>query len=200
MREGGFKLICRFPLKSLCVVMPTPKAAAIDLSAKQQQCLHDIARQTTNPYRLVRRASIILAAANGESNSAIGRQWQLDRNQVRYWRSRWLSDVKKLTLCEQSEHAEVDLKQQVLTTLSDEPRPGTPSTFTPEQVVQMVAIACEEPSASGRPVNHWTPEELADEAIKRGIVSSISASSVRRFLGGSPTPTSSQPLLAECSP
>jgi len=165
-----------------------------------QQCLSEIARQTTNPYRLVRRASIILAAANGESNSAISRQWQLDRNQVRYWRSRWLADAEKLVLCEQSEHAEDDLKQQVLATLADEQRPGTPSTFTPEQVVQIVAIACEEPSASGRPVNHWTPAELADEAMQRGIVSSISASSVRRFLGGSPTSASSQSLLAECRP
>lgn len=178
--------------------MPTPKATAISLSAKQEQCLHEIVRQTTNPYRLVRRASIILAAANGESNSAISRQWQLDRNQVRYWRSRWLADAEKLFLCEQSEAAEVDLKQQVLSTLADEQRPGTPPTFSPEQVVQIVAIACEEPSASGRPVSHWTPEELADEAMKRGIVESISASSVRRFLGGSPTPTPSQSLLAEC--
>lgn len=180
--------------------MPTPKAPAIDLSEKQQHCLREIARQTTNPYRLVRRASIILAAAAGKSNSALSRQWQLDRNQVRYWRSRWLANTEKLRLCEQSEDAEVDLKQQVLATLADEHRPGTPATFTPEQVVQIVAIACEEPSASGRPVNHWTPEELADEAMKRGIVASISASSVRRFLGGSPATTPSQSLLAECHP
>lgn len=178
--------------------MPIPKAAAIRLSAKQHECLSEIARQKTNPYRLVRRASIVLAAAEGVSNSALSRQWQLDRNQVRYWRSRWLADSEKLALCEQSDAAAVDLKQQVLATLSDEQRPGTPTTFSPEQVVQIVAIACEEPSASGRPVNHWTPAELADEATKRGIVSSISGSSVRRFLGGSPTATPSQPLLAEC--
>lgn len=179
--------------------MPTPKAPAIHLSKQQQDCLSEIARQTTNPYRLVRRASIILAAAAGESNSAISRQWQLDRNQVRYWRSRWLADGEKLRLCEQSEEAS-DLQRQVLAALADEQRPGTPATFTPEQVVQIVAIACEEPSASGRPVNHWTPEELADEAIKRGIVTRISPSSVRRFLGGSPATAASQSLLAQCHP
>ena len=178
--------------------MPIPKAAVIDLSEKQQYCLSEIARQTTNPYRLVRRASIILAAAAGESNSAISRQWQLDRNQVRYWRSRWLAAAEKMRMCEQSEEAETDLKQQVLATLADEQRPGTPATFTPEQVVQIVAIACEEPSASGRPVNHWTPSELADEAMKRGVVTRISASSVRRFLGGSPATAAPQSLLAEC--
>lgn len=62
--------------------MPTPKASAIHLSKKQHQCLSEITRQTTNPYRLVRRASIILAAADGASNSSLSRQWQLDCNQV----------------------------------------------------------------------------------------------------------------------
>ena len=36
---------------------------------------------------------------------------------------------------------------------------------------------------SGRPITHWTPPELADEAKKRGIVESISPRSVGRFLG-----------------
>jgi putative transposase len=119
---------------------------------------------------------------------------------VRYWRQLWLDEQEKLTVCEQKDPTGEALKQQVLETLADEQRPGVPPTFTPEQVVQIVAIACEEPKASGRPINHWTPEEIADEAIKRGIVTSISASSVRRFLGGSPTSTPSQSLLAQCRP
>jgi putative transposase len=47
-----------------------------------------------------------------------------------------------------------------------------------------VALACEAPSESGRPVTHWSTTELADEAIKRGIVEDISARSVGRFLKG----------------
>ncbi len=180
--------------------MPIPKAAPICLSEQQRRCLTAIVRQTTNPYRLVRRASIILAAADGESNSSISRQWRLDRNQVRDWRQRWLDRQPQLELCELEDASGEELKKQVLETLADEQRPGVPPTFTPEQVVQIVAIACEEPSASGRPVNRWTPEEITDEAIKRGIVSNISVSSVRRFLGRGPTSTSSQSLLAQCRP
>lgn len=178
--------------------MPTPKAPPICLSEKQHQCLSQIARQTTNPYRLVRRANIILLAASGESNSHISRQWQLDRNQVRYWRQRWLENQAQLKTCEQADANGEALQAQVLSTLCDEQRPGVPPTFTPEQVVQIVAIACEEPSASARPVTQWTPEEIADEAIKRGIVSGISPSSVRRFLGRGRTSTASQSLLAQC--
>ena len=38
------------------------------------------------------------------------------------------------------------------------------------------------PEKSGRPITHWTYAELADEAKKRGIVESISATQVGRYL------------------
>lgn len=178
--------------------MPTPKAAIITLSAAQRACLRHLAHQTTNSYRLVRRASIILAAADGESNSSLSQRWQLDRNQVRQWRQRWLEAQEMLTLCEEADPTGAQLRQKVLEVLSDLQRPGVPMTFTAEQVVQIVAIACEAPQASGRAVNRWTPAEIAEEAVKRGIVKCISASSVRRFLGGRATAAASQSILAQC--
>ena len=74
------------------------------------------------------------------------------------------------------------LRTLIAEVLADAPRPGTPPTFTPEQIVHIIAIACTPPADSGRPVNAWSPRELADEAEKRQIVSSISARSVGRFL------------------
>jgi putative transposase len=65
---------------------------------------------------------------------------------------------------------------------SDRNRRGTSNYFSTEQVVQIVALACETPQASGYPVSHWTPTELATEAIKRGIVEKISPRSVGCFL------------------
>ncbi len=59
--------------------------------------------------------------------------------------------------------------------LSDEPRWGAPVKFSAEQVVQIIAIACETPQLSGRPISQWSAWELADEAIIRGIVTTISA-------------------------
>ena len=66
-----------------------------------------------------------------------------------------------------------------------------------EQVVKIVAIACESPEKRQRPVSHWTPKELADEAIKRGIVEKISPRSVGRFLKRSNTATTSTSLLVK---
>ena len=75
-----------------------------------------------------------------------------------------------------------DLEDVMDEILADAPRPGTPTIFTPEQVAKIIAVACEKPSESERPVSHWTPRELAAEAILRGIVKTISARHVGRFL------------------
>jgi putative transposase len=66
--------------------------------------------------------------------------------------------------------------------LQDLPRCGAPGRFTPEQLCQIVALACEKPEQYGRPITHWTNRELADEAIKQGIVESISVGYVGQLL------------------
>ena len=66
--------------------------------------------------------------------------------------------------------------------LLDAYRGGKPATFTPEQIVKIVALACEHPKASGRPITRWTSKELAAETVKRGLVKQISRASVSRLL------------------
>ena len=53
--------------------------------------------------------------------------------------------------------------------------------FTPEQVTQILAVACEPPEKSGRPITHWTAQELTEEVVRRGSVASISPSPVSRY-------------------
>ena len=57
--------------------------------------------------------------------------------------------------------------------LGDEPRSGAPGKFTPEQVARSLAVACEPPENSGRPITRWTALELTDEVVPRGIVTSV---------------------------
>src|SRR5262249_58433583 len=74
------------------------------------------------------------------------------------------------------------LRRAIEDLLSDEPRPGCPGKFTAQQLTLLIALACEPPEKSGRPITHWTGKELADEAVARGIVDSISPSQVNRSL------------------
>jgi hypothetical protein len=57
--------------------MPTPKAQQLTLSTRQQALLEQIASRTTNSYKLVTRAKLILEAARGVNNTAISQQLQL---------------------------------------------------------------------------------------------------------------------------
>jgi DDE superfamily endonuclease len=49
-------------------------------------------------------------------------------------------------------------------------------------VVQVKALACELPAETGVPLSRWSAPELAVEAVNRGIVAAVSASTVRRWL------------------
>jgi transposase len=102
---------------------------------------------------------------------------------MRTWRERWLEAAPGLGRAE----ANPQISDQELTgfieeVLADAPRPGAPATFSPEQIVLIVAVACEAPQDSDRPITHWTHRELADEVIKREIVTSISSRQVGRWL------------------
>jgi putative transposase len=177
--------------------MPIPKALPINLSSRQEKLLQQIVRETMNPYRLVRRAKLILAAASQESNSSISRRLELDREQVRWWRRRWIEESENLITAEEKQVTDKKLMILIKQILSDGQRAGTTKTFSVEQVVQIVAIACEDPSSSERPISHWTTRELAAESVKRGIVARISPRSVGRFLKRSHSKTTSPSLLVK---
>jgi putative transposase len=177
--------------------MPGPKPTPIELTVGQREILERLARRETSPQRLVRRCSIVLEAAGGGNNTQVAQHLNIDRGTVRIWRERWVAAASALLLAEEEGIDDKGLAELIKQVLADEPRPGAPSTFEPEQIAQIIALACEDPEESGRPVTHWTPPELADEAIKRGIVTSISPRSVGRFLKRGGLEASSESLLAE---
>lgn len=177
--------------------MRGPKPTPITLTARQHALLERVTRRHTTPHHLVRRAHLLLHAATGCNNDQVARQLGLDRGTVRIWRTRWLSAVARLAAAEAADDTDQALTAVVLEVLQDAPRPGAPDTFTAEQVVQIVALACEVPPADERPTSQWTPRELATEAVKRGIVAAISPRTVGRFLKSGGAEAASEPLLAQ---
>ncbi|MFH1918979.1 MAG: helix-turn-helix domain-containing protein, partial [Planctomycetota bacterium] len=138
-------------------------------------------RSTTPPQRLVQRVGIILLAFAGSLNVDIAKTIGLARKQVGLWRRRWQQSFEALVAIECCE-TQVELRRAIEDVLSDAPRSGSTGTFTAEQVTQILAVACEPPEQSGRPIDRWTHRELADEVVRRGIVPSISVSQVGRYL------------------
>src|SRR3954465_303041 len=157
------------------------KAAKTTITERQQEILQTFSRAVTAPSRLRQRATIIILAFEGLLNEDIAPRVGLTHRQVGRWRRRWAHAWNQLIDIECCE-SRADLRRAIEAVLNDEPRPGAPAKFTPEQVTQILAVACEPPAKSDRPITHWTVQELTDEVIRRGIVESISPAQVYRYL------------------
>ena len=152
--------------------MRGPKPPAIELKDTERQGLEALVRRGTLSQQIATRARIIFAAADGCNNHQIARALHISFDQVRHWRRRWLSlagIAEELSLSER---------------LTDLARPGRPVWITAEQVCQIMALACEAPKDSERPISQWTGREVADEIVKRGTrsVTSISSRPASRLL------------------
>jgi len=180
--------------------VPWPSAQQITVTSRQRGVLAHLTRAASTPQAVATRARVVLGAADGVSNRRMASEVALARNTVQLWRDRWAAATEALLAAEAEGGPDDDraLESVVRGVLADAPRPGAPPTFTPEQLCQIMALACEPPSDSGRPISQWTPRELAEEATQRGIVPSISARTVGRFLasGGGRPQTAPQPVLA----
>lgn len=154
----------------------------LQVSERQEAILQQITRRAKSPQSLVKRAKVVLAGREwGRRNPQIARDLAISDQTVRFWRKRWLQAKEMLAVVE-THSDDQELEETIKQVLTDQPRSGAPPTFTAEQVCQIIALACEAPHLSGRPITAWTPREVADEAVKRGIVQSISTSQVERFL------------------
>ncbi len=154
------------------------RAKAVEVNEAESRILEQITRETRSRAGLVKRSQIIMGAASGLSITAQSKALGMERNSIQKWRERWQAG-------QASREAALEtgkLREAIEQTLADAPRSGVPATFSPEQIVQIVGIACEQAQASGYPISHWTPKEVAHESSKRGIVTRISERQVGRFL------------------
>ncbi len=164
--------------------------SVVELSPNQRALLEILVKSGKTIYSLFQRSQIILLAASGSSNKMISQQVHLSENVVGLWRRRWVAGHSELARWEDKPRL---LDQGIRDLLSDLPRSGSPPVFTAEQVCRIIALACEKPPAH---LSHWTQAELARMAVERGIVESISKSSIERFLKSGRFETPSYSILA----
>ena len=173
-----------------------PEPIPIHVSERQQAILQQIVQCRHSPQYQALRAGIVLEANLGERNERIAAKFAITRQTVALWRKRWAYAADQLKEVESGRN-DKDLRCFIRTVLEDDPRSGGPPTFTSEQICQILAVACDSPVDSDRPVSRWTPRELADEVVKRDIVSKISARTVGRFLKHGGSQASQVPILAK---
>ncbi len=91
--------------------MPRKSPYTIVLSEVERYELEKISNKYTSPYYIVVRAKAVLMAAQGLNNKTIGERLSLPRQIVSKWRKRF--------------------SQERLGGLTDKPRTGRPSGFSP---------------------------------------------------------------------
>jgi len=112
----------------------------IELDHEVKEHLQSITRSLALPHGLVRRAKIILMAAEGTNNKTIAEKIKLSRFMVGMWRKRFL--------------------EQGLMGLYDEARPGAPRSISDDQIAQLIRK-----TLNKKPKNstHWTCRSVAKE-------------------------------------
>ncbi len=103
-------------------------------------------------------------AADGLRNGVIASRLSLQRQIVSKWRKRFFD--------------------QRLAGLDEEPRGGRGAqpAFPPSVVVEVKRLACESPRTAGVPLARWSLRELQREVVTRGVVATISGTTVWRWL------------------
>jgi putative transposase len=127
-----------------------PKKPII-LSAKERNQLNSLVNSRSLPHGIVRRARIVLLAADGLSNNTIADKVGLSHQSVCQWRQRYL--------------------RQGIAGLQDELRPGRPRSVSDEEVASLVRKTLQTKPANG---THWTIRSVALETqISRPTVHRI---------------------------
>lgn len=139
-----------------------PSPVPITLTNRDRAALEALARARKAPLRSVQRAWIVLAAADGQHNAQIGRALGLHVDTVRTWRGRFAAEGMK--------------------GLADRRRSGRPPVFAATVRAEIKALACCLPAERGLPLSRWSCQDLASEAVTRGITDTLSGSTVRRWL------------------
>ncbi|MFF8617078.1 IS630 family transposase [Streptomyces sp. NPDC015350] len=142
--------------------MPVPAARPIALTAAERQRLKKAAYGHKTPHQARVRSQIVLLATRGRSNARIAVEVGVHVDTVRTWRGRFADGG--------------------LPALADRRRSGRPARFTPVQVAEAKALACQLPAETGVPPARWSCPDLAAELTARGVTDSVSASTVRRWL------------------
>ena len=110
------------------------------VSEEERSSIGRLAQSRTAAARLVERAQILQLAVQEQRVPAIAQTVRVSQETVRFWLKRF--------------------NAAGLESLSDAPRSGRPTTYTPEQVGEVVATALTDPQTLGLPFGCWTLDRL----------------------------------------
>jgi len=115
--------------------------APLSIGPDERDVLERWTRRPTTAQALAQRARLILACAEGKTNTVVAQDLGVTKQMVGKWRARF---------CERRVDG-----------LLDEPRPGAPRTITDTDVERILALTLE---STPRDATHWSTRSMAQRA------------------------------------
>ena len=113
----------------------------LSIGPDERNVLERWTRRPTTAQALAQRARLILACAEGKTNTVVAQELGVTKQMVGKWRARF---------CERRVDG-----------LLDEPRPGAPRTITDTDVERILALTLE---STPRDATHWSTRSMAQRA------------------------------------
>jgi transposase len=120
-----------------------------EMTHEESQSVERLAHSRTATARAVERGRIIWFASQGQRVAEIARRLGIRESTVRLWLKRF--------------------NEQGLAGLLDEPRPGRPVTYTPQESSVVIASALTDPKTLDLPFASWTLDRLEAYLNEKGI-------------------------------
>lgn len=139
--------------------MPRPKQHHVKLSETQAQQLHELISKGRASARVIRRAHVLLLAAQDKEDKEVAAALHLNAQTVYQLRKRFALEGLEATLY-------------------DKPRLGSKPMLDGKQEALLIALACSQPDER----ESWTMQLLADKLVELKVVDAISDETVRRTL------------------
>lgn len=117
---------------------PTP---VLTLTAEEHEILERWTRRRTTAQALAQRTRLVLACAEGKTNTMVASELRVTKQTVGKWRARFM--------------------EQRLDGLLDEPRPGAPRTIGDADVERVVTLTLE---STPPDATHWSTRSMAKRA------------------------------------
>ena len=161
-------------------------AKKVTIPKEEKKLLGRLANKRSKNADVVERSKIILqykeTGSKKKTAESLGSTWDKVNRWVNRWNTKEPERLEMDQLYQANDLTRDGYQAELEELLQDDYRCGAPVKFTESEKHQLIALATQKPEDAGVPVTHWSYSLLAQTAVDKGIVKSISRVQIGRFL------------------
>ena len=165
-------------------------AKKVTIPKEEKKILRSITNKRSKNADVVERSKILLqyqeTGSKKKTAESLGSTWDKVNRWVNRWNEKEPERLEMEQMYQENELTEDGYQTELEKLLQDDYRCGAPVKFTESEKQQIIALATQKPEDAGVPITHWSYSILAQTAIDKGIVKTVSRVQIGRFLKSGP--------------